>query len=75
MNVEDSLVLMADTIYGCDTGVVMPIPKLQMSLRSQDQFMGESYLGNLAKSQICPWTLLPHTSSQFVILRPPITLA
>lgn len=42
MTVEDSLVVMPDEIYGFESGVAMPIPKLQMSLRSQDQFMGES---------------------------------
>jgi hypothetical protein len=50
MNIEDSLVLMADTIYGCESGVVMPIPKLQMSLRSQDQFMGELRFERLAET-------------------------
>jgi hypothetical protein len=41
MNIEESLLLMSDEIYGCQTGVAMPVPKLQMSLRSQEQFMGE----------------------------------
>jgi hypothetical protein len=49
MNIEDSLMLMADTIYGCEAGVVMTVPKLQMSLRSQDQFMGESHPKRLAE--------------------------
>lgn len=44
MNVEDSLVLMADQIYGCEKGVVIPVPKLQMSLRSQEQFMGTNHV-------------------------------
>lgn len=49
MNIEDSLVVMADTIYGCEAGVAMPIPKLQMTLRSQDQFMGEQIVLALAE--------------------------
>jgi hypothetical protein len=40
MNVEDSMMLLSDQIYGCEKGVVVPVPKLQMSLRSLDQFMG-----------------------------------
>lgn len=42
MNVEDSLVIMSDEIYGCESGIVIPVPQLQMSLRSQEQFMGTS---------------------------------
>jgi hypothetical protein len=50
MNIEDSLMMMADTVYGCEAGVVMPVPKLQMSLRSQDQFMGEFIITWLAEA-------------------------
>jgi hypothetical protein len=40
MNVVDSLVVMPDQIYGCEKGVAIPVSELQMSLRSQEQFMG-----------------------------------
>lgn len=40
MNVEESLVVMSDEIYGCEQGIVIPVPQLQMSLRSQEHFMG-----------------------------------
>jgi hypothetical protein len=42
MNVEESIVLLSDEIYGCKKGLAMPVPQLQMSLKSTDAFMGES---------------------------------
>jgi hypothetical protein len=59
MNVEDSLILMSDEIYACEKGVVMPVPKLQMSLRSQEKFMGESSSIGSADYQIYPSIRLP----------------
>jgi hypothetical protein len=54
MNVEDSLVIMSDEIYGCEQGIVIPVPQLQMSLRSQEHFMGTSAL--------CQHVLMPDLS-------------
>ncbi|OCF34831.1 hypothetical protein I316_03376 [Kwoniella heveanensis BCC8398] len=39
MNVEESLILMSDEIFNCKQGVVMPVPQLQMSLKSVEHFM------------------------------------
>lgn len=39
MNVEESLILMSDEIYSCDRGLAMPVPQLQMSLKSVEHFM------------------------------------
>ncbi|WVW81321.1 hypothetical protein I302_103312 [Kwoniella bestiolae CBS 10118] len=39
MNVEESLVLMSDEIYNCKKGLVVPVPQLQMNLKSVDHFM------------------------------------
>ncbi|WWC57636.1 uncharacterized protein I303_100168 [Kwoniella dejecticola CBS 10117] len=39
MNVEESLVLMSDEIYNCKKGLVIPVPQLQMNLKSVDHFM------------------------------------
>ncbi|OCF72268.1 hypothetical protein I204_06644 [Kwoniella mangroviensis CBS 8886] len=39
MNVEESLVLMSDEIYNCRKGLVIPVPQLQMNLKSVDHFM------------------------------------
>lgn len=40
MNVEESLIVTSDEIYGCHSGLVMPVPQLQMSLKSTEHFMG-----------------------------------
>ncbi|WVR03135.1 hypothetical protein IAU60_000125 [Kwoniella sp. DSM 27419] len=39
MNVEESLILLPDEIYSFRSGVVMPVPQLQMNLKSVDHFM------------------------------------
>ncbi|WWD22731.1 hypothetical protein CI109_107224 [Kwoniella shandongensis] len=39
MNIEESLILMSDEIYDFRRGVVMPVPQLQMNLKSVDHFM------------------------------------
>ncbi|WWD06286.1 hypothetical protein V865_004376 [Kwoniella europaea PYCC6329] len=39
MNVEDSLVLMSEEIYNCRKGLVIPVPQLQMNLKSVEHFM------------------------------------
>ncbi|KAK8844716.1 hypothetical protein IAR55_006566 [Kwoniella newhampshirensis] len=39
MNIEESLILMSDEIYDCKRGIVMPIPQLQMNLKSVEHFM------------------------------------
>ncbi|WWC67272.1 uncharacterized protein I206_101180 [Kwoniella pini CBS 10737] len=39
MNVEESLILMSDEIYNCKKGLVIPVPQLQMNLKSVDHFM------------------------------------
>ena len=40
MNVEDSLVLLSDEMYACTQGLAMPIPQLQMALKSAEHSMG-----------------------------------
>lgn len=39
MNVEESLILLSDQIYGSEKGLAMPVPQLQMSLKSVEHFM------------------------------------
>ncbi|ORX35037.1 hypothetical protein BD324DRAFT_652754 [Kockovaella imperatae] len=39
MNVEDSLILLSDQIYGCQSGLAMPLPQLQMALRSTEHYL------------------------------------
>ncbi|EIW72981.1 hypothetical protein TREMEDRAFT_42131 [Tremella mesenterica DSM 1558] len=39
MNIEDSLILLPDEIYGCTRGLAMPVPQLQMNLKSIEHFM------------------------------------
>ncbi|WRT63261.1 uncharacterized protein IL334_000164 [Kwoniella shivajii] len=39
MNVEDSLILMSDGIYDFDAGLVIPVPQMQMNLKSVEYFM------------------------------------
>lgn len=39
MDVRDSLILLPDEIYACDQGLAMPVPQLQMSLKSVEAFM------------------------------------
>jgi hypothetical protein len=41
MNIEDSLIVMSDEIYSCTKGLVMPVPQLQMMLKSNNAFMGK----------------------------------
>lgn len=42
MNVEDSLIMMSDEVFNCERGLVMPVPQLQMALKSAEHHMGES---------------------------------
>lgn len=42
MDIRESLLLMSDAIYSCERGLVMPVPQLQMALKSVEQYMGES---------------------------------
>ena len=39
MNVEESLIFLSDQIYNCDSGLALPIPQLQMALRSTDLYL------------------------------------
>lgn len=39
MNVEESLILMCDEIYNFSEGIALPVPQLQMTIRSVEQFM------------------------------------
>lgn len=39
LDVRDSLILLADEIYACDSGLVMPVPQFQMALKSVEAFM------------------------------------
>ena len=39
MNVEDSLILMSDEIFRSRSGIALPVPQLQMALRSLEDFM------------------------------------
>ena len=39
MNVEESLILLSDQVYGCASGLAMPVPQLQMALRSTDHYL------------------------------------
>ena len=39
MNVEESLILMSDEIYDFEKGMAMPVPQLQMALKSVEHFM------------------------------------
>ncbi|KIR39832.1 hypothetical protein I307_02554 [Cryptococcus deuterogattii 99/473] len=39
MNVEESLILMCDEIYNFSRGIALPVPQLQMAIKSVDQFM------------------------------------
>lgn len=36
VNVRDSIVVMSDEIYGCDKGIAIPIPQLQLDLRNNE---------------------------------------
>lgn len=39
MNVEESLILLSDEIHNCRRGLVMPVPQLQMALKSTEHFL------------------------------------
>jgi hypothetical protein len=39
LDVRDSLILLSDEIYSCDSGLAMPVPQFQMSLKSVEAFM------------------------------------
>lgn len=39
MNVEESLILMCDEIYNFSGGIALPVPQLQMTIKSVEQFM------------------------------------
>ncbi|WVQ79015.1 hypothetical protein IAT38_001107 [Cryptococcus sp. DSM 104549] len=39
MDIQDSLILMSDEIYNCRQGLAIPVPQLQMVLKSVEQFM------------------------------------
>lgn len=39
MNIEESLILLSEQIYGCQRGLAMPVPQLQMALKSAEHFM------------------------------------
>jgi hypothetical protein len=41
MNVEESLIVLSDEIFSCRSGLAIPVPQLQMSLKSTEHFMGE----------------------------------
>lgn len=42
VNVRDSMVVMSDEIYGCDKGIVIPVPQLQLDLRNNEYQMDMS---------------------------------
>ena len=60
MNVEESIVMLPDEIYGFQGGLMMPVPQLQMALKSIEHFMGEfggtSLLYYAHSFQKCPST-------------------
>lgn len=39
LDVRESLILLSDEIYSCDSGLALPVPQLQMSLKSVEAFM------------------------------------
>nr|ODN85117.1 hypothetical protein L203_05068 [Cryptococcus depauperatus CBS 7841] len=39
MNVENSLIVMSDEIYNCSSGIALPVPQLQMTIKSVEKFM------------------------------------
>lgn len=39
MDVRNSLILLSDEIYACQSGLAMPVPQLQMALKSTEAFM------------------------------------
>jgi hypothetical protein len=39
MNVEESLIVMSEQVHGCIRGLAMPVPQLQMALKSVEHFM------------------------------------
>ena len=39
MDVHDSLILLSDEIYRCDSGLALPVPQMQMALRSTETFL------------------------------------
>jgi hypothetical protein len=39
LDVRDSLVLLSDEIFACESGLALPIPQLQMMLKSVEAFM------------------------------------
>lgn len=43
VQVQQSRVILPENIFDCLAGVIIPVPDFQMTLRSLDEFMGESF--------------------------------
>ncbi|ODN76792.1 hypothetical protein L202_05394 [Cryptococcus amylolentus CBS 6039] len=39
MNIEESLIVMSDEIYNITSGIALPVPQLQLTIKSVDEFM------------------------------------
>ena len=39
MNIEESLILMSDEVFSANSGIVIPVPQLQMALKSTEHFL------------------------------------